>query len=187
MDKVASLITRWTALASPGRASLDAAAAAADAPAPVPSSPAAASAPPARARVLGRESVNRREYRSLSAAYRQRRDGLAAGSPPADSLGSPSLTASSAGRAAGAVGPASGGGGGGGGALALSPGQVDEVGLLLDCYRERAVYVCGGTRVLKKKRGPCFNPLRVAALSAYQVQRLWVLSVAGVGAGTRGL
>jgi hypothetical protein len=56
------------------------------------------------------------------------------------------------------------------GAPGIAPGglsrrQLDEVGVLLDCYRQRTVYVVGGTRVLGREAG--WNLLRRGVVQAY--------------------
>jgi len=127
-------------------------------PAPSSPSPTAAAALGRPSVEIGRESVNRSQYGQLRRAR-------TIGAHHRHATARPSLEGVEMRPPAAAAGAAVS-------AYSLAPSvqagfnkeQLDEVGLLLDCYRTRASYIVGGTRVLVARRR---NPLRTAVMAVY--------------------
>jgi hypothetical protein len=118
---------------------------------------------------VGRESVNRLQYRQLVSRQLQQMD-------PKLSTTAASVTGASAAGRANVTGTdvlaAAGSANGSLDKLAAAPAvnlskqQLEEVGLLLDCFRQRTVYVVGGVRVEARSGS---NFLRRAMLCAYRI------------------
>jgi hypothetical protein len=122
-------------------------------------------------RLLGRDSVNRSQYRALrrastaapaAAGGRYSRPATPANTPMArphlEAIPSATAPAGSAHLA-----PAR---------ARITSAQLEEVGRLLECYRTRAAFVAGGTRVKVEPsrlgRCACRNPLREGVLALYR-------------------